>query len=114
MKIGIFGMGAVGCALYNELYGYKDLYVLADENRINKYKKEGFIINNKRIYPNCSSTIIPDLIIVCLKNYQLEDSLSSLENFIGENTIILPLLNGITAHDVLQDYFKIIMYYMGL
>ena len=40
MKIGIFGMGAVGAAIYNELNEYNDLYILCDENRKNKYDKD--------------------------------------------------------------------------
>lgn len=106
MRIGIFGMGAVGLALYKELYGYDDLYILADENRIARYKSQAFIINDKEYYPNYSSNIKVDLVFVCVKNYQLEASLKDLETFVDDNTIILPLLNGITAHNVIQDYFK--------
>lgn len=106
MRIGIFGMGAVGCALLNELYGYKDLYILADENRIARYKENGIIINDKRFNPNYTSSIKPDIIFVCVKNYQLESSLKDLEKFVSKDTIIIPLLNGIMAHDILQDYFK--------
>lgn len=105
MKIGIFGMGAVGCALYNELNGYNELYVLADDNRINKYKS-GFMINDKLIIPNCSNNIKPDLLIIAVKNYHLNDSLIDIEKYVSPNTIILPLLNGIMAHDILQSYFK--------
>ena len=105
MKIGIFGMGAVGCALYNELKDYNDLYILADEKRINKYNNEGFIINGNKYFPNTSSNLIPNLLIICVKNYHLESSLSDISKFVDENTILLPLLNGIEAHDILKSYF---------
>lgn len=105
IKIGIFGMGGVGCALYNELNGYDQLYALANKERIEKYK-EGFIINDKHIIPNYSDSIQPDLLVVSVKNYHLEKSLKDIEKFVGPNTIILPLLNGIKAHDILQNYFK--------
>ncbi len=106
MKIGIFGMGAVGCSVYSELYGYEELYVLADEKRIKNYKENGFIINDVTYYPNCTSNLKMDLIFVCTKNYQLKQSLHDLKAFVNEHTILLPLLNGITARDVLLDYFQ--------
>lgn len=33
LKIGIFGLGGVGCAILNELHEYKELYVLVDDIR---------------------------------------------------------------------------------
>ncbi len=48
-KIGIFGMGAVGCTIYHELNGYPNLYALLDEARIEKYKKNPLIINGKEV-----------------------------------------------------------------
>lgn len=105
MKIGIFGMGAVGCSVYHELCGYPDLYVLADEKRIERYKK-GFIINGKPYYPNYCFNGTVDLLILCVKNYQLKQALFDMKPFVNEATIILPLLNGITAHDCISDYYK--------
>ena len=46
-----------------------------------------------------------DLIIVCIKNYQLESSLNDLKPFINSKTVILPLLNGITAHERIKLYY---------
>ena len=71
MKIGIFGMGAVGCSIYEELQEYKELYILVDEERLDKYKK-GFIINDVLYHPNLKTNIIVDLLILCVKNYQLK------------------------------------------
>ena len=39
LKIGIYGFGGVGSAIYNELQDYKELYILVDEERFEKYKK---------------------------------------------------------------------------
>lgn len=44
-----------------------------------------------------------DLLLLCTKEYDLEETISSLKNFIGEKTIILPLLNGVdTAERIAQ------------
>lgn len=106
LKIGIFGFGAVGSSIYNELKDYKELYILVDEIRKTKYQKMDLIINNQRIYPKFITSGIMDVIILSIKNYDLYDSLKEIKKFVGKNTTILPLLNGIDAHDILQDYFK--------
>ena len=62
MKIGIFGMGAVGCSIYEELQEYKELYILVDEERLDKYKN-GFIINDVLYHPNLKTNIIVDLLV---------------------------------------------------
>ncbi len=105
LKIGIYGLGGVGCAIYNELQDYKELYVLVDEVRLEKYKNQELIINDKVVHPNYVSDGKMDLIIVSVKNYQLKDALPGIKPFLKSDTVILPLLNGITAHDVIKDYY---------
>ncbi|HSK71165.1 MAG TPA: 2-dehydropantoate 2-reductase, partial [Pyrinomonadaceae bacterium] len=36
-----------------------------------------------------------NLLLLCTKEYDLEETISSLKKFIGEKTVILPLLNGV-------------------
>ena len=105
LKIGIYGFGGVGSAIYNELQDYKELYILVDENRKLKYEKEEFSINDKRVFPKFITEGKLDLIIVAVKNYQLKDALPNLKLFMKPDTVILPLLNGITAHDTIKDYY---------
>lgn len=40
-----------------------------------------------------------DLLLLCTKEYHLEETVSSIKNFIGEKTAILPLLNGVDNAD---------------
>ena len=105
LKIGIYGFGGVGSAIYNELQDYKELYILVDENRKLKYEKEEFIINDRKVSPKFITEGKLDLIIVAVKNYQLKDALPNLKIFMKPDTVILPLLNGITAHDTIKDYY---------
>ena len=104
MKIGLFGFGAVASAIYNELNDYKDLYILIDEKRKLKYS-DGIIINDKKYYPNFLTEGRVDLLFICVKNYDLKASLSDLKIFIDDKTIIIPLLNGIEAHDIIKSYY---------
>ena len=105
MRIGIFGFGAVGTTLYSQLDGYSDLYVLAPLNRYEKLKKEIFV-NDIKYKPNVTTNGLMDLIIVCVKNYDLDEAINDLKPFVKKETIILPLLNGITAREKLQNAYK--------
>lgn len=107
---GIIGTGAVGgmiCSLLYEKYG-KDFYVIGNEKRSQRIQG-GLTVNGKKIYPSVLNTEREkkplDLVILCMKNYDLESSLEDLAAAIDENTVILPLLNGVTATDVVKKAF---------
>ena len=106
LKIGIFGLGAVGISIYKELNGYKELYALCDKNRIEAYSKNKIFYNGEILNINYTDNLIMDLVIICVKNYQLKDSINDLNKFINSKTIILPMLNGIEAHDYLKSIYK--------
>ncbi|HEX8517657.1 MAG TPA: 2-dehydropantoate 2-reductase [Bacteroidia bacterium] len=46
-----------------------------------------------------------DLLICCIKSYDLEDSLKPLSGSISANTLILPLLNGVDAGERIKKLF---------
>ncbi|HHZ00409.1 MAG TPA: ketopantoate reductase family protein [Tissierellia bacterium] len=107
-KIAIIGMGAVG-TVYGRLLHDKfgpNFSVISDESRKEKLKKSGFTINGYTFYPNISSNSDNkekyDLIIFAVKNYQLEEAIEDVRSFVGENTVLLTLLNGVTARDIIQ------------
>lgn len=108
MRIGIFGFGAVGNAIYNELEGYSKLFVLVNEERLKTYKTANFYINHRDIHPTFISNGIMDVIFITVKNYNLREALPDLKPFIGRNTILIPLLNGIMAHDIIKDYYPMV------
>lgn len=104
MKIGILGFGAVGITLFSQLDGYSDLYVLTGEKRYDKLRRE-VIVNDITYKPNVITKGLMDLIIVSVKNYDLDEAINDLKPFVKESTIILPLLNGITARGKLAEAF---------
>lgn len=44
-----------------------------------------------------------DLIILCTKNYDLESAIENLKACVDENTLIIPLLNGLAAETRIKD-----------
>lgn len=107
-NVALIGMGAIGTVYGNLLYKRygSDFAVITGESRKEKLKSNGFTLNNNTFYPNIFSSdekgVTFDLIIFCVKNYQLEESLEDVCNFVGANTVMITFLNGVTAKDRIQ------------
>lgn len=110
-RMGIVGAGAVGCSLgslFHLKYG-NDFCFVAKGTRAERIRRKGISVNGKMLHPNVysgedSKTL--DLIILCVKNYSLEEVIEELMSFnLSQETIILPLLNGVTAVDRVRAAF---------
>jgi 2-dehydropantoate 2-reductase len=105
------GLGAVGGAYVGKLFDMDPGYitVIADEKRISKYKEKGVTINSKLYafkYIHPEDEYAPaDLIIIAVKQHQLEQSIKDISKFVGKNTIILSLLNGISSEEIIGERF---------
>ena len=105
-KVYLSGLGAIGSAYASKLLELDPecIKVVADRARIERYTQSGIIVNDKL----CSfSYIAPeedaapaDLIMIAVKQHHLEQSINDITKFVGEDTIILPLLNGIVSEEV--------------
>lgn len=106
----LIGLGAVGTVygkLLYETYG-DGFHVIATGSRFEKLKQIGAALNETRFYPDIlSCEVAPDIdiLIVAVKNYQLSAAIEDIRPFVGKNTVILTLLNGITAQDALSVAF---------
>ncbi|SHH40038.1 ketopantoate reductase family protein [Clostridium grantii] len=111
-NIYILGAGAIGASYAAVLHKYDPQCVtlVADKERCERYKK-GFVINNKKYI---FKTITPeeiekpvDFVIIAVKNQHLNGAIDSIEKAVGENTIIMSLLNGISSEEILGERFGI-------
>ncbi len=111
-KIGLIGAGAIGASYCARIVENTELdfKVIANNERINRYKNKGIIINEKKYDFNYLSTQddieVLDLIIVAVKYQHLDQTIIDIKNFVGENTIILSLLNGISSEEILAQKYK--------
>lgn len=110
-NVALIGMGAIGTVYGRLLYNCfgDDFKVIADSSRKEKLQKSGFTLNNETFYPKVISEGESeehfDLIIFCVKNYQLEDAVEDVKSFVSENTILITFLNGVTARDRIHKAF---------
>jgi 2-dehydropantoate 2-reductase len=109
--VAMIGTGAVGGVYASYLLNtYKsDFYVVANDTRKERIEKKGIKVNAKVFYPQVISSndtnIKMDLIIVAVKNYDLEQALKDIKNIVKDGTIMLPLLNGVTASDRIREAY---------
>jgi 2-dehydropantoate 2-reductase len=110
LNIAIQGLGAMG-SLYVAAFtdaGF-NVSVIADGPRANRIEDEGFTLNGKH-YPvkvaRPSSEQTPvDLIIVGLKQHHLAGAIEDLAPFVGDQTQILSLINGLDSEPMLIERF---------
>ena len=107
MKVRIIGAGAVGAVVGWKLYKHADLAFIVDEERKERYSGglavNGEVIDFRFLTPSEADTA--DLLIFAVKNFSLEDAADEASPFVGENTVILSLLNGIEAEEKLSERF---------
>lgn len=107
MKVRIIGAGAVGAVVGWKLYKHADLAFIVDEERKERYSGglavNGEVIDFRFLTPSEADTA--DFLIFAVKNFSLEDAADEASPFVGENTVILSLLNGIEAEEKLSERF---------
>lgn len=107
-KVSIIGLGALGILFGHHLskkMPKEDLRIIAEQARINRYKKDHVYSNGEQ----CEFHYVPpeeivepaDLMIFTVKFSGLLDAIKQVKNHIGENTIILSALNGITSEEII-------------
>jgi 2-dehydropantoate 2-reductase len=115
MKIVVFGTGGVGGYFGGRLaQAGQDLTFIARGAHLNALKSNGLrvdsICGDFVVSPICAheSTIGIgpfDVLIIATKSWQLEESIDQIRPLVSENTIILPLLNGVEHIDILRSAF---------
>ncbi|MBE5799340.1 MAG: ketopantoate reductase family protein [Clostridiales bacterium] len=107
--VGLIGLGAVG-ALYAErmLALGADLRVIVDESRKERYSREGVYVNGVRVdfpyvTPDEAKTV--DLLLIVTKEGGLLGAMETAADFVGENTQIISLLNGVTSEGIVAQRF---------
>lgn len=104
MKYVIIGAGGTGgiVGAYMTKAG-KDVTMIARGEHLKRMKEQGLILTRTweetlEIIPVKACSMeeyegTPDVILVCVKGYSLEDTIPFIKRIAGENTIVVPVLN---------------------
>ncbi len=111
-RVSIIGLGALGILFghhLNKKMPQGDLRIIADEERIRKYQTD-FVYCNGECYD--FNYLEPedlgepaDLIIFAVKYHGLREAIQAVKNQVGEHTIILSALNGITSETIIGQTY---------
>ncbi len=98
----IAGAGAIGSmvAWQCERANPGSVGILAGGERLERYRKAGFTVNGERApfrLVDAASSSGSDLVIVACKYHHLGGVIHDLKRHVGEHTLILSLLNGISS-----------------
>jgi 2-dehydropantoate 2-reductase len=112
-KVSLIGLGALGVLFAHQLskhMGREDLRIIADAERIRRYRRDGVFCNGERCDFNYAAPEEPcvpaDLLMIAVKWGDLDDAVAAVKNHVGPRTIILSLLNGITSEEIIGRTYR--------
>lgn len=110
-NVAIIGMGALGLLYADHIVsklGKDAVSFVMDDARVEKYRNAEFTVNEKSVKFNLVSNQDAkpyDLVIVAVKYTGLKQAIEDMKNCVGENTIIMSVLNGISSEEMLAEKY---------
>lgn len=108
-NIYLCGLGALG-GMYASRFcaaPVHNLQVVADPDRTRRYREDGITVNGSRLalsyLPPGQDAPVADLLVIGVKWHQLNQAIAQVRSYVGEQTIILSLLNGIDSEEVIRS-----------
>ena len=114
MRTGLIGLGAIGTPIAHRLFMHDgdDFVLLASEERKQMILQRETRVNgdllNPRVLSGEDALLLGnplELILICVKNYDLKSSIRDIKPFVGPNTILMPLQNGIYSYELFCELF---------
>lgn len=110
--VSIIGLGALGTMLakyFSDKLPKDKVRIIANQSRIQKYQEKGIYCNGERydfnyVLPEGEQKPV-DLLIFCVKFNQLQQAIEDVRQQVGEHTIILSALNGISSEEIIGNTF---------
>lgn len=113
-KVAIVGMGALGILFGNYIsskLGKESVSFILNKKRIEKYKSNVVTCNGVKCDFNFvdeeDSDLKADLLIMAVKGTALKEAVKSAQNFVGNETIIISVLNGISSEEIIGQKFGV-------
>lgn len=107
-KVAIIGLGAIGAFVASKLSSVisrENLVIIAEGERKSRLEK-GLVINGKpyqfQIVTPQECDEVADLVIIATKYQGLQQAIKDIKHRIGEHTVIMSLLNGVSSEEILQ------------
>lgn len=105
--VNIVGMGALGLlygSMIAEHMGPKHVSFVMDRERYERHRDDVYQINGKPVrLPKCKAEDAApcDLLMVAVKYTDLDRALETMGTSVGEDTVIISVMNGITTEEII-------------
>ncbi len=107
-RIAVVGVGGVGGYLAGMMLGaFSGLTVVARNARGEAIRRDGLILHSEykgersgrpsAVVGSAAKLAHQDYIFICVKNYSLEEVCRELEGVVTEDTVLIPVMNGVDA-----------------
>ena len=121
LTIVVYGAGAIGSTLAGWLFPHiNNLYLLARGDNAKFMKKKGLILYHGendnpepipiKIIEDLGELSNIDIVLIAVKNYDLEQVSKDIVEKVGDKAIIVGLQNGMENQSILPKYFSKIVY----
>lgn len=104
--VALIGLGVVGAPLANNLYKKyaDDFALLSSEDFVSTLIDNDIYMNgeqfNPKVYTNRSQLKKKiGIVFICVKNYHIKNTAEFLHTIIDDDTVIMPLQNGVYSYD---------------
>lgn len=115
MKVAIMGIGGIGGIVGGALARkFDDIHFIARGKTLDVIKKDGlsitsvalgdFVVKPASVTNSPDQIGIVDVLILATKSYDLRSACEMCTSIIDENTVIIPLLNGVSIAEETQVY----------
>lgn len=107
----LVGLGAIGSAYAAKMEDAVPglVKVIVDQRRLTSYRDQGLKVNGKSYHFHLvtpeQAMEKADLILVAVKGHHLDEAIEQMRPFVGQETIILSLLNGITSEETIGKVY---------
>ena len=114
-RLAVVGIGAVGGILAGPLVrAYGGAVSLVARGARGRYLREQgltlhsdlygeFTVRPGTVAETAAQLPVQDFVLVCVKNNTLRDAAEQIRPIVGPNTVVVPVMNGVTAAQVLRD-----------
>ena len=110
-RVAVLGAGAMGGFFASRFSDAPEFTteLIASGRYYDRLGRDGLVVNGKQYRP---AVVLPDdpgpptdLIIVALKHHQLQDGIRGLKNRIGNDTVILSVMNGLDSEKIIGSVY---------
>ncbi len=110
LRVAVIGLGGVG-GYIGTLLAKKceNVTFVVRKNRCEQIKQKGLTLHSdyngeinakpKQVICNGDETEPQDYIFICVKNYSLEEACGDIRGMVSDNTVIVPVMNGVDPGD---------------